>query len=292
MNYCERVLTIVVAVLLFFVVLCLVCGGLRVKSALAHAWWGNDYKEATKDMIYIDDALFVPQRASKEYSTAEARLHADIISRIEQAAFLNTDVYMHPAFVDYKLVGNMGIHAVKGRVSRIAFRGTANTKEMRENMNYAQVPFLGPDARVHRGFLRTYTSMLKTHVLAAAESAVENGHTLVLSGHSLGAAIANMAALDVKHNYPELQVVVYAFAPPRQGNAAYAKMLTENVTAHQIINLSDLVTGVPMAVTPNFLNPKKPFIYEHGGQQYVFNQLEPRRFLVDLHLLTAYQQNL
>lgn len=290
MNYAERVCVLVVAMLLFAVMTFLIIGAAQLRSALTHAWWGKDYKETTKDMIAISDTLPVPLQASHEYSTAEAMLHADMISRVEQAESEGKKVSMHPELLDYDLVGNMGVRTVKGRVSRIAFRGTSNAKEMRENMNYAQVPFL--KGKVHRGFLKTYNTRLKTDVLKAAQQALENGHTLVISGHSLGAALANMAALDVKDKFPELSVVVYAFAPPRQGNAEYAKMLSDNVTAHQLINFNDVVSGIPMSVTPNFLKPSKPFLYEHGGVLHVFNQLEPRRFLVDLHLLTAYQPNL
>ena len=290
MKYAERVCVLVVALILVFVMTFLIIGAFRVRSALTHAWWGKDYKETTKDMIAISDALPVPLRASGAYNRDEAMLHADMISRIEQAESEGTEVSMHPELSDYGLIGNMGVHAVKGRVSRIAFRGTSNAKEMRENMNYSQVPFL--KGKVHRGFLKTYNTRLKADVLKAAHQALEDGHTLVISGHSLGAALANMAALDVKDKFPELSVVVYAFAPPRQGNPEYAQMLTDSVTAHQLINFNDLVSVLPMTVTPNLLNPAKPFLYEHGGVLHVFNQLEPRRFLVDMHLLTAYQPTL
>jgi hypothetical protein len=294
MKCVEKVVIIVVIVFLCAIIGCLVVGAYRVKSAMTHAWWGKDYKETTQDMIWIDDAVPVPSHASTEYNRDEALLHADIISRIEKAESTKSELDMHPLLREYSLVGRMGVHAEKGRVSRIAFRGTSTSKEMRENMNYAQVPFLGTEARVHRGFLRTYETLHQADVLKAAARAWEHGHTLVISGHSLGAAIANMAALDVAAHYPDLTVVVYAFAPPKQGDAAYARMLssTRNLTAHQLINMDDLVTSLPLPVTPNLINPSKPYLYEHGGVQHIFNYAEPRRFLVDIHLLTAYQPNL
>ena len=43
-----------------------------------------------------------------------------------------------------------------------------------------------------------------------------------VAGHSLGGALATLAALDIKRKLPGLKLRVYTFGSPRTGNHAFA----------------------------------------------------------------------
>ena len=49
------------------------------------------------------------------------------------------------------------------------------------------------------------------------------------AGHSLGGAMANLAALDLAHTMEWASVKVYTVGAPRAGNHAYAKMYNKVV---------------------------------------------------------------
>lgn len=72
------------------------------------------------------------------------------------------------------------------------------------------------------------------------------GGRLVCAGHSLGAAVANLLALDVAVNDGATDLTLYALAPPKTGNADFLNMFTQRVPhSFQICNEPDLVPKLP-----------------------------------------------
>ena len=54
------------------------------------------------------------------------------------------------------------------------------------------------------------------------------GSSIYVTGHSLGGAIATVAALDIRHTY-DAPMKVYTFGQPRVGNALYAKYFIDKI---------------------------------------------------------------
>ena len=52
---------------------------------------------------------------------------------------------------------------------------------------------------------------------------------VLAAGHSLGGAMANLAAVDIAHTMEWASVKVYTVGAPRAGNHAYAKMYNKLV---------------------------------------------------------------
>ncbi|KAJ1475070.1 class 3-domain-containing protein [Baffinella frigidus] len=93
---------------------------------------------------------------------------------------------------------------------------------------------------VHLGFLRAYLSVrlrlvevLKATMTASeSEKSVvdrlknaagaEDGWEILVTGHSLGAALATLCAVDLAVLMPETKVRMYNFGSPRVGNKAFA----------------------------------------------------------------------
>jgi predicted lipase len=79
----------------------------------------------------------------------------------------------------------------------------------------------GPEgAMVHTGFYETYSSVSE-QVIAAVNKTLQkypNAH-IVINGHSLGSALATLAALDIKEKLsPPNKFTFYSFGAPRIGN--------------------------------------------------------------------------
>lgn len=127
----------------------------------------------------------------------------------------------------------------------VAFPGSNNLPSWLADFNARQldVPGIGT---VHRGFWEAWSAMA-VDVLAAI-----NGVPVTLVGHSLGAALALMAAaaMTVGGNPPS---AVYGFEPPRVSPTSC---------------VADLLAGVPVWLCRNGSDPVPdvPPLWRHGGK--------------------------
>ena len=83
----------------------------------------------------------------------------------------------------------------------VAFRGSFDTVYWIDDMDYAMTAYsYGPEgAKVHEGFLRAYNSVADQVIDALKAYLAEHPTaTIAVTGHSLGAAMATLAALDIK----------------------------------------------------------------------------------------------
>ena len=147
-----------------------------------------------------------------------------------------------------------------------SFRGTASAKNVitdvkfrRRNANWSK-----QDMSVHRGFDAALDSVWPEVRDAISKAKGEGDGKLVLTGHSLGAAISQLAAArSIEEGLVKGEdITLVTIGSPRPGNKAFAKYLDRHVSdSFRIVNKragdSDLVTAVP----PKFLG------YEHSGTE-------------------------
>jgi hypothetical protein len=156
----------------------------------------------------------------------------------------------------------------------IAFRGTMTEADVKIDLNDT-LQIEGPTgdglSEVHMGMFNLY-SELRPKILAAVPANVP----ISLCGHSLGAALAIYASFDFP-NSP-----VYAFAPPRTGNVAFANSAPKNIIS--VINIADIVPTLPWSYT--FTNLQ----YAHVGKIISFNQIGSN--ILDCHNLLTYYKGL
>ena len=140
----------------------------------------------------------------------------------------------------------------------LVFRGTE--QELQDYVHDADlllVPAFGGSVRVHRGFKRALNS-----VWTRVESALRNcACPVFFTGHSLGAALATLAAARWKPSG------VYAFGSPRVGDAAFVASI-RSIPVFRIVHGSDVVTTVP----PELLG------FRHAGDEHRIG-ITPRTFL-------------
>lgn len=121
----------------------------------------------------------------------------------------------------------------------ISFRGTqlkdiaSLRKDMGTDLNFRQrvSSYLPDDNKVHRGFDDSYMSV-RDEIRHEIETvfAFEGEKPLKIIGHSLGGALATLAALDLCTNLPLTKPVsVRTYGSPCVGNAAFVQNFNANV---------------------------------------------------------------
>lgn len=127
----------------------------------------------------------------------------------------------------------------------VVLRGTANIQEWIDSLKCCLISHPAPEAgKVEEGFFRLYQSMrylplrqdgngLLSNIPDTAPSAASGiydavgGHHLVITGHSLGAALGTYLAFDLADRYYSNQpqaatLSMCLFASPRPGNKGFA----------------------------------------------------------------------
>ncbi|KAF8628987.1 hypothetical protein AX15_003610 [Amanita polypyramis BW_CC] len=118
-----------------------------------------------------------------------------------------------------------------------------------------------PKIRVHTGFLISWCSIAPEVIeLLIAQAHSHPHYDLVTVGHSLGGALATLAAVSLKLKFPDHKVRTYSYGSPRVGNKEFADFINTNFgkDAFRVVHTSD---GVP-TIIPKSLG------YHHHGIEY------------------------
>jgi len=126
-------------------------------------------------------------------------------------------------------------------------------------------PFGTTGASVHTGFWKAYLDM-KAKMLDGLTKAfsISNARALIVVGHSLGGAMAEVAAVDLKMNYyPDKLFAAYTQGTPRSGDAAFAQLYASQISASfREIHYADVVPHLP----PEFLG------FQHSATEVWFDE--------------------
>lgn len=156
----------------------------------------------------------------------------------------------------------------------IAFRGTQTQAEWLENLRANQLEYRDRNTNksyglVHRGFMEIVRHKIADPLLEIVRQ-LDPTIPCYITGHSLGSAIATVAALEIALNVPQIreQIQLYTYASPRVGNSVFAKAHTALIrNSYRIVNQSDFVPVIP-PVTINNRQFKNEYI--HVGQKWAF----------------------
>lgn len=136
----------------------------------------------------------------------------------------------------------------------IAFRGTQehSIQNWIEDLFWKQLDlnYPGmPDAMVHHGFYSAYhNTTIRSGVLLAVQRAKKLYGELgiMVTGHSMGGAMASFCALDLTVNYGESVVQVMTFGQPRIGNSAFASYFSKHLpNTIRVTHEHDMVPHLP-----------------------------------------------
>ena len=132
----------------------------------------------------------------------------------------------------------------------IVFRGSDKSVDWINNFQFRQQVYPYGDGnsevKFHRGFMSAYFAVRKS--LLEAMDKFEGQHVIV-TGHSLGGALATIAALDIQYNLGskrDLSFEVYTFGAPRVGNRAMVESYNGRIpNSYRFVYGWDIVTRIP-----------------------------------------------
>jgi hypothetical protein len=159
----------------------------------------------------------------------------------------------------------------------VVFRGTQITSGIDFAQEWAEDALSLPlqpcrQGKVHLGFYGAYQGLRQAVIDASTAVGAPAANGRVITGHSLGAAIATLCWADLGGD-------LMTFASPRVGDPPFATALWDGQTV-RVVNAPDIVPDVPT---------DPPF--RHGGSEQTVNgpgDLDP----VLAHSLTSYEAGL
>lgn len=124
----------------------------------------------------------------------------------------------------------------------VVFRGTTNLRDWMTNVKTRLVE--GPAGRVHCGFF-TGLHYAWDEIKRKIKEFDSNNQPILVTGHSLGAALATLAAATLKVEGLPVNGL-YTFGSPRVGDHAFAEFFEKEFAgrAFRFVNNNDIVTRV------------------------------------------------
>lgn len=150
----------------------------------------------------------------------------------------------------------------------LAFRGTTSLANWKVDSKVLRVPTEYCDeCHAHEGFYEAW-QLIKTNVEVKVAEQVKKypEYKLVITGHSLGAALATLAAGYFRKN-EELKgkTELYTFGSPRVGNEELAEFLTaQSDFSYRVTHQADPVVRVPPRWTGYYHTSPEYWIRDHG----------------------------
>lgn len=128
----------------------------------------------------------------------------------------------------------------------IVFRGTSTLTDWKADLNISQEEMYGDKhVKIHRGFKRQYWSV-KDDILKCVEKNLYR--PIVVIGHSLGGALAQVCAVDIKMRHNVLcDISVFTIGSPRVGNRSFVNLYNKMIkNSYRLKNKGDVITYFPM----------------------------------------------
>lgn len=153
-------------------------------------------------------------------------------------------------FIDSGKTGIQLYMECVGKTVYIAFRGTDSARDWATDFRFCKkkIPYdnTASKIRVHGGFIDMYKN---PEVRDAIRYFLpKEAEKVRVTGHSYGAALAVLCAVDLQYNFPEKDFEVVLFGCPRVGNRAFAQSFNRRVfKTFRVENGNDIVTKVPFA---------------------------------------------
>jgi triacylglycerol lipase len=201
------------------------------------------FAEAAYDVAAKQAPLMPPGYVVKSIIVADPRRTANVMAAIP----LPHQRMVRAMVADNPIMGFVGRNDTTQTVI-VSFRGTETPEDWLKDFDSLAVPF--PDiplsGLVHQGFDAVYQT-IRDSVIAGVDAAKVNATSMWITGHSLGGAIALIAAIDfAKNAVPPLVSQIYTFAGPRVGDDTFKSLFNATMpVCYRVVNRWDIVPQLP-----------------------------------------------
>jgi len=203
--------------------------------------------ESIEELVQEDNFDVEIARRYLNYSFAAycnpASLHSNAACPWGEACTLE----MKHVEVKDKLLAYVAWHPTHNEII-LAFRGTILApSNLLTDLDETIVPLFNNSGwGAHRGFHNGYNTLKDVlHTQVAGERKAHPDAPLIITGHSLGGALATMAAADFALNLKAPNTQCYTFGSPRVFTESAAKATSEAVPFHRVVGGHDPVPHVP-----------------------------------------------
>jgi len=151
----------------------------------------------------------------------------------------------------------------------LVFRGTDTIDEWIQDAKFGQVPynFVSSGGLTEQGFTEIYSGIHQEILATLSDLLGKNPNAkFFVMGHSLGGALAVLAAPEIAAQSGFPQPTLYTFAGPRAGNPHFSENTYQPrlSTSWRVVNTNDLVPFLPKPVVVVFVNNQpKYYYYDH-----------------------------
>ena len=150
------------------------------------------------------------------------------------------------------LPASRGIVLRRGASAIASFRGTFDAIDLMLDAYARQVDGFG--GKVHAGYAAAYRS-----VRPALRHALKGVTTLHVTGHSLGGALAVLAAVDALGDVPSVSAVT--FAAPKVGDEAFARAVRDTLRLRLVVNTADVIPQSPAGLLGPYVHVGTLLLY-------------------------------
>ncbi|KAK4511487.1 uncharacterized protein ATC70_012702 [Mucor velutinosus] len=139
----------------------------------------------------------------------------------------------------------------KEKVIYLVFRGTNSIRSSIADIQFDFTTYPNvKGAKVHRGFLNSYNEVVRSFFPDIQDQITAfPSYKVIVTGHSLGAAQALLAGMDLYQRDSRLSaknLAIYTVGMPRTGNAAFAYYVdSTGIPLSRSVNERDIVPHVP-----------------------------------------------
>jgi predicted alpha/beta-hydrolase family hydrolase len=146
---------------------------------------------------------------------------------------------LSPTFTSTATDTQVRVEQVRPGTYIVIFPGTDSVRDWLTDLRVRKTNWHG--AKVHRGFVQSWTS-----VAGQVLGAISGAHTIIITGHSLGGALATLCADAAADMGVEVEAV-YTFGSPRVGNGSFARQYNDDLAdvTCRVVNARDPVPHVP-----------------------------------------------
>lgn len=140
----------------------------------------------------------------------------------------------------------------KSRTAFVSFRGTSSWVDVLHDLDTRSVPVdlahssVYRNATVHAGFRFKFFS-IKNALESAIQQKADKFDSLVVTGHSLGGALATLSAPYLAELLPNTKITCISFGSPRVGNEKFVEWFKSKVHSNvRLLNENDPVPHLPL----------------------------------------------